>query len=247
MGQIFTAIDDAKLLLGLIRADKLARAVLCALVLIIVAILVVYSVAHANPQDEFFAQLTYQIGVSRDGSWAEIVNYAMAIGAALLFFLASVRCGSRPLLFLCLLMAFICFDDAAEYHEAVGRFLRANFTLPALPGLRRQDTGELLAWTMAAMVLAIPLCFSLWHRRAGDLGLLALMSAPFAMLVVFAVFVDLANAALQDSLKLTTDVIEDGGEMLSIACIVAIAVFMARHGKRYYALAGASSGAPDAK
>lgn len=182
----------------------------------------------------FLDTLHAQVDIGEDGSLGEILGYSLAFFAATFFFLAFTKYRRPVLLFLALLMAFVLVDDAARYHERFGGFLVDWLNLPAAPRLRRQDTGEVLAWGLAALVLT-PLFFgSLRRRRAGDLGVLALMSIGFGALVFFGIVVDLLHVAVPKSLGPILGLIEDGGEMLAIAFIATLALGLWRNGKSYY-------------
>jgi hypothetical protein len=51
--------------------------------------------------------------------------------------------------------AFVVADDALQYHERVGKKLAERCDLGAVAGLRPQDSGELLAWSLAGLALLV--------------------------------------------------------------------------------------------
>ena len=152
----------------------------------------------------------------------------------LLFFLSFVENRRPILLFLAILMAFIWIDDAFRYHEVFGRHLRAWFDLPVLPGLREQDTGEIVAWAIAGFFLFPLLLYGLLSRQPGDLGVLALIAVGFGVLVVCGIFMDLLHIAVTSDFDLAVGVIEDGGEMLAIAYMASVSIGLSRNGERYF-------------
>jgi hypothetical protein len=193
-----------------------------------------YAATASQPDSEIAAKIAHEIGLSRDRSMGEIVIYGMAFMASALFFLASVENRSLMLFFLSTLMAFVWFDDSAGYHERFGRYLVEVSDLPRFPRLRPQDTGELIAWALAGLVLTPVFLLSLLRRRPGDLGLLALFSAGFGVLALCGIVTDLLHMAAPQRFNLFFAVIEDGGEMFAIALISGLALGLARNGREYY-------------
>lgn len=167
--------------------------------------------------------------------------------SAALFFLAFVELRSRMFLFAALLMAFIWFDDSAQYHERVGAALVSKHDLPALFGTRPQDFGEFLAWGFAGAILAVSLLLALARRGPGDLGALALLSLCFGLLVLFGMVADFAHVAASPDLDLLLLVVEDGGEMVAIALISGISLGLARNGEAYRSACARRVPAPQAE
>lgn len=177
----------------------------------------------------------WEIGLSRDRSMGEIVNYGLAFLAAILFLLTFVTLRSPMYLVMSLLMAFIWLDDSAGYHERVGHYLAETFDLPAPPPLRREDVGELLAWSGAGIVLGVMFIFALRRCRPGDLGAFMFLSCCFGLLVLFGIATDMAHVAAQRDLDTLLSIIEDGGEMLATAMIAAVALGLGRNAEAYRA------------
>ena len=138
------------------------------------------------------------------------------------------RSKTRAFLFWAVIFAFIFFDDAFSYHEQFGKWLFERFDLPALPGLRPRDTGELLAWFIAAVFLLVPLIWSLRRRGTDEVSVHVVFGAIFLMLAFFAMFVDMAHEAVTGPLNKVVNWIEDGGEMLSLVAAFACALLFFR-------------------
>lgn len=155
-----------------------------------------------------------QFNIEGDGSLLEMLNYAHAAICALLLVGLLVRLREPVFAALAVLFTAIGLDDSLSYHDKFGATLVHWLSLPALPGLRSLDTGELMSWALAAAVLA-PL-LALTARRAG----------PFAMSVTLVLLLCLAAlivcGAGIDMLHILYPIrivayLEDGGEMLSLA------------------------------
>lgn len=230
--------EEARTLFRTIWADRPARTTGIGLGLLVVLTLLAY-VAAATSDGPLAALVRHEIKPTRDGSLAEIVAYGMSFLAATAFFCTFIETRSKLLLSLSLLMAFVWLDDAARYHERLGGHLVTAFDLQGMWGLRPQDTGELLAWSIAGSVLGLCLCAGLAGRKPGDLGVLALVAAGFAVLVACGVVGDMAHIMAPSELGGELGLVEDGGEMLAIAYIAGLALGLTRNARAYYAAASA--------
>jgi hypothetical protein len=224
---------EVELLLSIILSDRPVKTTMIALGFVVLAIIALYIATFGQPASSLGATIHHAIGLSRDRSMGEIVNYGLAFLASVLFFLVFIESRSIMVLSLSILMAFVWFDDAGRYHERFGGFLSREFNLPALPATRQQDTGELIAWAIAGIILALFFLSSLARRRPGDLCALALVSVGFVSLVLFGVFADMLHTAAPPAFDFIIGVIEDGGEMVAITCIAGIALGLARNHHSY--------------
>jgi hypothetical protein len=226
--------EEAAFLLSAMAGDVPVKITALALGLAVLVIIGIYAVAAWQGGSEFADTVARNIGLSQDGSISEVANYGLAFTASVLLFLASVENRSRMLLFLSVLMAYAWVDDASSYHERFGLFLAEEYNVPAFLGLRQQDTGEVIAWLLAASVLGLLLVFSLYRPRPGDLGALALVSAGFGLLILCGIVVDLIHIIVPPHLDLVFSIIEDGGEMVAMAYIAGVALGLSRNGRSYY-------------
>ncbi|MFC6687425.1 hypothetical protein ACFQBU_06280 [Jhaorihella thermophila] len=155
----------------------------------------------------------------RDGSLPEMFNYAQTGLTAAFLFLAWRSGESLACLAWAALFVFVLLDDSLQYHEHMGEWLARVLALTDRDGLRAVDFGELLAWVLAAAVL-LPLVAVSALRTAGrERGFAILIGAVFSALVFFGLAVDMLHQFT--GLRALT-LLEDGGEMLSIAaaCIL---------------------------
>jgi hypothetical protein len=224
---------ETRLLLRAILSDRPVIATMTVLGSVVCAFIGLFVATHGQPDQSFWFAVHSEIGLSRDRSMGEILNYGLAFLASVLFFLVFIESRSPMFFFFSILMAFIWFDDSASYHERFGRFLDRTISLPALPGTRQQDTGELIAWAIAGSILACFLLPSLLRRRPGDLGALVLVTSGFAALIFFGMLADMVHIAAPPELDFEIGVIEDGGEMLAITFIAGVALGLVRNYQSY--------------
>lgn len=218
-----------------IKNDRVTVTAGATLLVLIAAIVLSYSISSAASQkSELAATIAYELGLSREGSFSEQVNQGIAFFASAMFFLAFLEYRSWNLLSLAALLAFIWFDDAARYHERIGGFLVSKFEFAAVLGLRPQDTGELLAWSLAAAALSALFILSYWRRRPGDWGILMSVLAAFLLLVFFGVVIDFLHILVPPNVELLVGVLEDGGEMLAVALIAICSIGVVRNADAYF-------------
>lgn len=220
---------EARLLVRVMAADRPTVHSGVVLMSTMLFIIVYYGIATAmSTSSGFAAKIADEIGLGRDKSFSEMVNYGVAFVAATNFMLAYFLDRSRILVFATVLSGFIWFDDSSSYHERVGFKIVEIFDVPSFAGLRAQDTGELLAWLIAAAFLGLILLWALAQRRRGDLGILTVILAIFAILVFFGVFFDFLHVLAPDHLRGTLGILEDGGEMIAVALLATSSIGIVR-------------------
>ncbi|PZN97363.1 MAG: hypothetical protein DCF31_00965 [Alphaproteobacteria bacterium] len=178
------------------------------------------------------------LSIERDGGALEILNYVQT-GLAAAFLIATSLAARRPLyLAWGLLFLFTMLDDSLQYHESVGRMLVAGFHLPAAPGMRPQDTGELVAWAAAAAVLLPAVAFYHWKSPPDVRRHSIVLLFCFAALVMCAVVFDMIHMILSRTpLAGAIGFLEDGGELIAMACACSYAfALMLLHRRRRVAI-----------
>ena len=233
---------EGNLLLRTILSDRPVKIAIIVLGLLIFSMVVLYVATAGHPVSSLSFNVHRLIGLSKDRSLGEILNYGQAFLASFLFFVIFLESRSLMFLSLSVLMAFIWFDDAAKYHERFGGILVEKFDLPVFGALRAQDTGELIAWAIAGIIFICFFWVSLLRPRPGDLGAFTLVSVGFLALILFGIIVDMVHIAAPQDLNFIIGVIEDGGEMLAITSIAAVALGCVRNYEAYcQALASAAN------
>lgn len=180
----------------------------------------------------YYMNRFHHFRIDRDGTLAEWFNYLQtALCVALL--LGIFRRTRQPLYGAwALIFLFAVADDSLEIHERAGAHLASHPGVPSLPGLGPQASGELLVWVAAGSVLLGVLCWSFARSRPGARAAGGVLGVAFAALVFFAVGVDMVHMKVSEPGAVFHDVlgvIEDGGEMLSIALACGLALLLYRH------------------
>lgn len=211
-----------------------AVAVTAAVALVGDAVLITASVLHrVVAEDDPLGFLTLgRWNGNRDGTFAELWGGLQLVTAACALLLLAVllRRSSRPsrastvYIAWAAILATIAADDYFMIHERVGEFLVRTLDLSGVLGLRGQDLGELLVWSifaaaLGALVLGAHLR-SPWRARRDSLVFLALT----VFLAAFGVVLDMVNIALHDvvgdgALTVTTH-LETGGELVAMTFLL---------------------------
>lgn len=161
---------------------------------------------------------------TNDGSIQELGNYVQA--GLCVIFLALVVWKRHSIMALawCFIFLFVLIDDALQYHETVGAWLATTFHFPSLGGMRPVDLGELLAWSMAGLVVGPMLTVAFLRSSGVERGMGLILMACFGALVVCAVGLDMLHVAVPSELLM---VAEDGGEMIAIALACSVSLLWA--------------------
>lgn len=166
-----------------------------------------------------------------DGSHIEIWGHIqLLLAAGLLVMLARQH---KQLVFTAWawLMFVVVVDDFFQVHESLGEVMAGLFNGEEVAGLRTEDLGELLTWGLLAMLLVPPLVVGFftatrWARRTT-----LVLCAILALLVVFAIGLDMANILLHDHISgpATTVVTlaETAGELVPMTLFLAYTVKVA--------------------
>ena len=172
-----------------------------------------------------------ELDVMIDRSYPEMLNYAQTTMCTLLLLATFAR--TRQPLFLSFALIFIAIglDDAFSYHERFGTVLTQQFSLPAIGGLRAQDSGELLAWIIGAVILAPTLLLTLRRADPPATATAFVLAACLAGLVFCGVGLDMLHILINNRF---VGYLEDGGEMVCIAaaCISTFAIYRAARERR---------------
>lgn len=197
------------------------------------AILVVFHILHVLKTMEVFAGGAFLDSrlflISEDRGYGEIWGYvkSLAIVAAFLACYAEAR---QPLFAaLGFTFAVIVLDDSLMLHEVFGHRVSAALALEPVLGLKAQDQGELLVWSVlgTAVVAALAVGFRRSGRHARTVG--SIFLGLFAALIFFAVVVDMLHILLNDAFRGAYRIfplVEEGGELavLSLTCAAAVAL-----------------------
>ena len=120
-----------------------------------------------------------------------------------------------------LLFGYLLVDDLFAVHERLGAVIGGRFGLPRLFSLRPQDIGEVLVSGSAAAVFS--LVIGVGHHRADPpaRSISRSLLAGVVILALFGVVLDTIHAMVSHPIgQIALDVLEDGGEMLTMSVIV---------------------------
>lgn len=175
--------------------------------------------------------------LTRDHSFPEIFMYFCEATCSASCMIRYRRTSENVFLFMSLLFGFIVLDDALSYHEGFGGLIVSRLGGYA-PILQSQETGELIAWSIAGLLLMPPLLWCLWRMKPGELGIYLVFGAVFGGLVFFAVGMDLVHSLVETLLdghgrmtKAALRVVgwlEDGGELIMVTIAAATGILFAR-------------------
>lgn len=197
-------------------------------------LLVAAFVAHleARTEDRLHHFAHWRWHGERDRSLMELLGAAqLVVAAALLARTGLRRAGAPVLVGWALLLVLLAADELGRLHEIGSAYLREQVGLPALPGLRPDDTGELAIWFALGIVPLVVLAVT--YRRSDararrDSWRLALWCG---VLVGFAVVLDMVYVLVMDDLARAGVVAfvvgESTGELLAITGILLVAITIA--------------------
>ncbi|MFP4144593.1 MAG: glycosyltransferase [Phycisphaeraceae bacterium] len=165
-----------------------------------------------------------------EGSLSERFQHVKEAGLALVGFTAAVRFRQAAWLAIGLVGSYLLLDDALQLHERVGGMLVAELGLSGWRGFRGQDFGELCFFVVVGT--AVVGVGGLFYRRGGvfEQQRLRLLLIPLGLLVLFGGVVDLIHYVVPNPLPgyFSWSLVEDGGEMVAVSLLLAMAVAATR-------------------
>lgn len=165
-----------------------------------------------------------------DRGYAESFGYIQMGLAAVVLVILGLRIRRASVLFV-VAAAFIVIigDDALEWHENAGGWLRVTAGLQDISIIRSQDVGEVLAWAAMALPLLVAgvIAFLLSSQEARRV--VGALCWPLIALVFFAAVWDLAGPAsanfdLSTRSRYLINLIEGAGELVSMTAVLVVAL-----------------------
>jgi hypothetical protein len=171
--------------------------------------------------------------IGRDGSYAEVFGYLkMALIIAVLSLIR--RKWQRPTyLALILIFTVALLDDALQLHERVGHGIADVLALQSFAGWMSPHLGELIVWAIFAIFLLAAARAGFVRAPQEDRSNSLLLMGAFAVLLLFAVVVDLVHVLVKYQLSFRGGdflftVIEEGGEQVTLSLTCGLAVLIHR-------------------
>lgn len=173
-----------------------------------------------------------RLSLGMEWGYAEILKYCQTL--ALVGLLAATARRSRERLYGCWAAVFllVAIDDALAIHQQFGSLLATLVPLPPRLGLRPANLGEVTVWLGGALGVVALLTFGFRRTAAAHREIGWYFAWLFGLLLFFGVAVDVVHSLMSGTFfgaSLLLELIEDGGEMISIslACALAVAVWRA--------------------
>ncbi len=160
--------------------------------------------------------------VSNDWSYGEMLQYVKELAIAAIFVTLYLRRRAGLLLVWAALFALLLLDDALSLHENAGAMIRRGLELPSMFGLRGQDFGELAAVLPIGLLFALLLLVTFRRGDPAARSLTLAMLALTGVLAGFGIVGDLVHSWIPVH-RWFFALLEDGGEMLAMTAIAALA------------------------
>jgi hypothetical protein len=168
--------------------------------------------------------------IGYDRSYLEIFGYLkMMVIIGLL--IAMLRRDRPVYLALAIIFVFALLDDSLEIHETLGARIADGLALRPFAGLRLVDFGELLFWASAGVVLLSLAAIGVVRTAGRDRANGLLLLGALAVLMVFAVGVDMAHVVVDNLFRgadLLFTVIEEGGQQITLSLTCGLAILIRR-------------------
>lgn len=187
-----------------------------------------YGLIHTSPLLGFYHVTDF----GTEASLASHFLYLLEVLTAIFFLVAFFLTKKRFFIFFAILYLMIFFDDYLQIHEKIGALLAENFMLPNAFGLREQDIGELLAWSVMAICIMPVGAISFRNLdEAATIYCYAVWSS-FAMLLFCAAVLDMIHVLVDrgEMIWHAMGIFEDGGELVAISLSLGLAFSGTRGG-----------------
>lgn len=164
--------------------------------------------------------------VDMDNSYAEAYQYLKYVWVIILLAMIAIRTRSWSFAAWIPLFLFFLVDDAAMLHEQVGFWLAGQSWAPSWGPLGPQALGELGFSALVFLVVAAPVAIAYARAHGATRRIFQTMAALLAVLLVFAVAVDVFHSFFVD-VRLVDRLLgflEDFGEMLALSAMLVVAI-----------------------
>lgn len=189
----------------------------------------------------FFSSEMFSI--SEDMGYPEIYTYFKTILIVIILCHSCFRFrdaiyGSWAFVYLIVLLV-----DTFPLHERLGVVLQLKFGLPSVLGLEGDHIGEIMVWVALGLPIAGALCYGFSRSRGIHKIVGQMFGVFFFLLVFFAMGMDMLHNIVQHVLNANSDsvgavmqgaiilleVLEDGGEMVTLSVTCAFTIVVGRH------------------
>ena len=215
------------------RSDKAARALIHLVLAINCSLIGLHIVLELIEYFHFHSDSSYHRDflITTDRGYPETFNYLQLAVLGWLMLYVFVQTRHAIYVSLGIIFLFALGEDALELHERVGDYA-ASLDLPAPSALDAYHFGQVLYWLAVAAATVPVLIYGLLSGGAEDRKIGAIFVLLIFILGFFAGFVDAVHVVLRGKFFASgfiLGVVEDGGEMLTIALAVSVALLLYRH------------------
>jgi hypothetical protein len=171
--------------------------------------------------------------LTTEAGYAELFNYLKLFVAACLVGWIFLVTRQAVYAALCAVFLVALGEDVVQLHERVGGLAKDAGLTPRRAPEAGAALAEMVHWSVIGLVLAAVLWASLAASRVQDRRIGLVLLVPLVALGFFAALVDAVHALLAPGafpgLGTLLTLVEDGGELLSVAVALAGALLLHRH------------------
>jgi len=176
---------------------------------------------------DYFSDFKFgYFNVAHENKFAEQFQYLKFLVIATISFLLAIKKRSSQFLVLMIIPIYLLGDDAIQLHERFGTALASflyegNHNDTLISNFRYQDIGEILYMSLISIFLFVTFLICLKSSDSFERYFLKKILKLFIIFGIFALFIDSIHQLFHGFMYDLLDVIEDGGEMISISFITA--------------------------
>ncbi|MEO1241166.1 MAG: hypothetical protein AAFX54_04605 [Pseudomonadota bacterium] len=179
-------------------------------------LIVVAAALAAHMLYEYNHLSSEKFSLNRDHGYAEIVQYILVVIAAVALVTIAHARRQAAYALLSAMMAYLFADDVFCIHEKVGEFLALNYPLMTPFDVEPAHAGEALYLGAVASIFLILLVILFAKASSKTRIDIAAFTALLILAGVFGIVGDVAHAAIGNK---PAAMIEDGGELISVALL----------------------------
>ena len=169
----------------------------------------------------------------KDQGYGEWFDYAKIVFASGLLLCVWWERRQAIYMVLSFIFALVVIDDSMAVHEAGGHLLLGWVSRDTSLGLHMRDLGELAVWALLGSFALALFVYGYRKSQPEDASIGVYFAVCLALLIVFAIGVDMLHAvAPTRALDGLFGIIEEGGEMVVLSLACALTVFVFRHWQR---------------
>ncbi|MCS5735648.1 hypothetical protein [Herbiconiux daphne] len=160
--------------------------------------------------------------VDMDGSYGEAFQYVKYVWVLALVIVYARQARNWPMVAWVPLIVYFLLDDSVQFHELIGYWYSTQPWSFGISVVSAETLGELAASAAFGLVLLIPLVIGYLKGDARTRWIFRVMAVILAVLLVFAVVIDVLHSLVVDIRILDRGIgfAEDFGEMLALSALV---------------------------